>query len=342
MDLIKVADIIVEKIKKEYKDDIAIMCLYGSYIYGDIRENSDIDFYFIPKTPRGYKIMKAFIIGEIGFDFWPLTWERVEKIARYGERTVPIVADAQIVYFSTEEDLERFKNLQAIALKPEGIIDFEARIRALLNESYALYFSVLQDRADFTSAKLHAVHLLDNLAEIIAVANHTYIKRGWGYVVGEIIAMKIVPDGFEKLFKEVVLAEDSETLTESAFKLLQATKESVIKPDTPPDIKQAFWQLFEEEKSVYNKACRGCDNADPVLAARAGASVQDEIIRCIGIEAYRKAGFIDMVTAFSKKDLAGYKKVVIAHERQFEHFLASNGISITRYAGVEEFEKDMR
>ena len=81
MDLIKVADLLIDKIKRDYKNDIAIVALCGSYIYGDTHQKSDLDFYFIPKTERGYEMSQCFILEDIGFDFWGMSWERAKSLA---------------------------------------------------------------------------------------------------------------------------------------------------------------------------------------------------------------------------------------------------------------------
>ena len=53
-------DMIVEwvlgKIKNNYKNDVSLLIIYGSYENGTTNPLSDVDFYFIPKTDRAYGI----------------------------------------------------------------------------------------------------------------------------------------------------------------------------------------------------------------------------------------------------------------------------------------------
>ena len=58
------------KIKVKYSDDIAVVVCYGSYITGSAYQKSDLDFFFIPKTNKGYEMNMQFIIDDIGYDFW--------------------------------------------------------------------------------------------------------------------------------------------------------------------------------------------------------------------------------------------------------------------------------
>lgn len=341
MDLIKVADIVIEKIKREYPDDVAIMCLCGSYVYGDTHEKSDLDFYFIPKTPRGFEMFHDFIIGDIGFDLWPLPWEGVESFAGYNDRRVSIIADGQVVYFASNEDLTRFQRLQQIAQNPEGI-DFDAKVQMLVRDTEAAYFAIIENSRDFSLARQNAVQLLFLAVDPVATANRTYIKRGWGKAVAEIQAMPNVPVDFKALYNGVLFAKNTAALTEKALALVKSVKQTVLPPkNNPVNFKDALKMFYEEEKSCYNKIYHACDTGNAVTAALAGASLQQEICNIMGVEGYRRAGFNDIVAGFSQNDLPEYKKAVTKHEKQFTAFLAANGVNITWYADIDEFKKAM-
>jgi hypothetical protein len=91
MDLSRVADVLIDKIKKDYRDDIALVVIMGSYVYKDTHSKSDLDLYFVPKTGGGRNLGMVFIIDGIGFDFWPISWERLEGIADHNERITSII-----------------------------------------------------------------------------------------------------------------------------------------------------------------------------------------------------------------------------------------------------------
>ena len=50
----------IKKIEREYKDDVSLLLIYGSYENGTANGLSDVDFYFVPKTERAYKLSKTF------------------------------------------------------------------------------------------------------------------------------------------------------------------------------------------------------------------------------------------------------------------------------------------
>ena len=94
----KVVEWITDKVKREYADDVSLVMLYGSYINGTANSKSDVDFYYIPKTERAYNLATVFIIDGVGYDFYPIPWEQVEKIADLQECMLPLIGDAQIIY----------------------------------------------------------------------------------------------------------------------------------------------------------------------------------------------------------------------------------------------------
>ncbi|MDY0257409.1 hypothetical protein [Gudongella oleilytica] len=50
METLKAADILIEKIKKDYKENVAVVVIMGSTIYGDTHSRSDLDMYFVVNT----------------------------------------------------------------------------------------------------------------------------------------------------------------------------------------------------------------------------------------------------------------------------------------------------
>ena len=78
---------IEEKVKSEYADDISLALLYGSFVNGTANSRSDIDCYFIPRTERGYRLAGTFMIAGVGYDIFPMDWERVRNIAKIAGRT---------------------------------------------------------------------------------------------------------------------------------------------------------------------------------------------------------------------------------------------------------------
>ena len=108
----RIVNWIVKRAKKEYADDIAMVLAYGSFVNGTANAKSDVDCYFIPKTERGYQFSVSFILNDIGYDIFPMSWERVENISNLKDVLLPCVGDARVLFYSTNEDLEKFNRLK--------------------------------------------------------------------------------------------------------------------------------------------------------------------------------------------------------------------------------------
>lgn len=99
---------VIHKIKTEYIDDIALLvAVEGASIGGD-GHGEPFD-YFIPSTPRGNELAQTFIIGSVGSDLYPRSWERTERTADLDDLTTPCLGNAKILYARSKEDVEHFE-----------------------------------------------------------------------------------------------------------------------------------------------------------------------------------------------------------------------------------------
>ena len=49
------------------------------------------------------------MIAGVGYDIFPMDWERVRNIANLEEGLLPLVGDVKVLYSASEEDLGRFR-----------------------------------------------------------------------------------------------------------------------------------------------------------------------------------------------------------------------------------------
>ena len=61
----KIANMVIERAKRDFLDDIAIIGLSGSFQTDDFHENSDLDLIIINNTPKGWEISDCFILGNV-------------------------------------------------------------------------------------------------------------------------------------------------------------------------------------------------------------------------------------------------------------------------------------
>ena len=100
---------IEEIVRNHYAGKVALVCLYGSHINGTADERSDVDCYFLPKTEEGVALARTFLLEGVGYDLFPMSWQRLEAIARLEQSHQPLVGDVQVLYADSPEDLEKLE-----------------------------------------------------------------------------------------------------------------------------------------------------------------------------------------------------------------------------------------
>lgn len=101
----------IHEIQAKYPEDVCL--LIGHTHWNIAPDGDDVAFNFlIPETERGYKLAETFIIDEIGYDLFPMSWERVGGLAKINEHLTTCLADGIVLYARSEADRNRFVDMQ--------------------------------------------------------------------------------------------------------------------------------------------------------------------------------------------------------------------------------------
>jgi hypothetical protein len=333
MDVRIAADLLIGKIEKDYKDDIALVVMMGSHLYNDTHPMSDLDMYFIPKTDRGYRLGSVFIIQGIGFDFWPISWERIGRIAGREERITSIVTEGRVLWHGTEDDLERFEKLKKESL--EGLKDDERLKKskerlASAKTAYHPFHSALS----LTQARRHALDVLGDLTECLALFNNVTIRRGRGKIPGEIKAMPRVPDGFLERYDTVFLSRSPAEIGTALFGLIDTTGLLVESDDSlkdPAQFKVVANGFYEEFVNMYNKIGRAHQTGDFRTALHVAREMEIELGWLFHDSGETIPDFPDLVGLYDPDDLGKLAGAAKTHQSVFETFLASKGVTIRTF-----------
>ena len=101
-----------ERAAGAFAGELSLVVSYGSHWNGTAGPLSDVDCYFVPKTERGLAFGCQFVLQGVGYDIFPMSWERLRGIARLEESLTRLVGDAQVLYCGDQGDLERFQALE--------------------------------------------------------------------------------------------------------------------------------------------------------------------------------------------------------------------------------------
>ncbi|PQP88856.1 hypothetical protein CPT76_11475 [Paenibacillus sp. AR247] len=297
----------------------------------------------------------------ISFDFWPISWERTERIAAFEELNVSIIADCKLLYVRSEEDYERFLKLRSkIADQARARLEWLHKAESRLKEAYIhLYnLSKMGSMDDLVSFRYEAQEILILNLESLSLINHTYYTQGWGKNREQIRNFPLQPDTLEQTMEAILsscsgfqIREACERLTKDTLRLiLQQKEKDVSGPDHPGRMKG----FYEEVKGIMDKVVSACESSDYHTAYFWAVGVQKEVSRflfftekgywpsplCAGEEEltlYKELGFPDLIGLLNQVDFSPLKEAVEQLDSQLEQHLQSQGVQINRFRNAEEF-----
>jgi hypothetical protein len=335
MNLIEIADSQNKKIKKDYSGDVSLVHVHGSYFYNDIHNLSDLDIYFVPKTSRGYNLAQTFILNGIGCDYWALSWERLEKIANHEEKIVSIITDGNILYYHSEEDLERFNKLKE---KAENVSDrekFKNNGKEAMKDMYKYYFKTVNSN-DITEIRKSVIEIIYVLSFVLSQINCTPVKRGRKYLKNEIMSMKIIPNDFENIYEQLFLQKDTGKIKELLYSLIVNT-EKLFEDNGKNTFSENFNGFYEEMIQHYNKIYHACETGDMYTPLFAAVELTVEIE---GL--FKKSGcsykLPDMIGAYNPDDLNKIKEIAKKQQEYFENTLKENGVNVKSFNDIIELK----
>lgn len=359
-DIMRITEIIKKKIEENYADDVAIFAYYGSYATGHHDDLSDLDFFFIPKTDRGRELNIQFIIDGIGFDLFPIAWERVGRIAALNQPITAVITKAQVLYSASQEDLERFtalKNGLESLFDEKHLEVMLGKANEYLNDAALNMSNMYMNTSDLTATKMEAEKMLVNLLYSIAFINCKYYTRGMGMAVKEALGFEKLPEQFEELVSGIIMSTTPDHVISKSQSLIDRTRILLGRAKNALADREPYETLFagyyEELKSGLNKIVRACNEEDHYTAFFRSAFTQDELGQFLGKAEkglwYSSAdnyceysSYYDELLGInlldSVTDLSTLKNKVEQLDEKLKSFLLSNGVDILEFDNIKAFE----
>ena len=344
----RILDWVIKKVQIEYDKDICLLVVYGSHVNGTEDFMSDVDFYFIPKNDKAYKLGKTFIIEGIGYDLFPIRWDRIEGMSMLNESLIPLLGNAKIVYSSSDEDRKRFEKLQGILHKNLNDPVFMHR-KAVDKLSQAIdAWSRLLVQSDMCNCRLFTGDIILQLADAVAYENLTYFKNGLKTQFADLKTMDKLPGGFIEGYEAAIKANTVSQIKERCGKLIASCKDflnydiktAVYSRKTDKPVQDSlninFKQLAElygEIISTFNKVYSYCESDNGIMAFISAVCLQrtlnDEVQ---GIR-------FDILSDYDAADLSRLSASVKSAEAELVKYITSGAV-IKRYTSVDEFLRE--
>lgn len=343
----KLVQWILNKVKTEYANDISLVLIYGSYINGTANHKSDVDCYYIPKTERAYNLSLDFIIEGVGYDIFPISWERVERIADLQESSSPLVGDVKIIYSNSKSDIERFQIMQA-RLKRNLLNDeYVRKIAEKRCEEASRRRPILNQTHKASEIRKTAGFIIMTLADAVAVYNHDYYHFGPKKQFENLQNnFPNVPKNIIDGYKNVIEAIDINDVVKHTKKLFNDVYEYLGIPlalQEIPENKSAatgkinaplLAKFYEEVSSTFNKVYVCCETGNYIVAFLSAACLQQELdgVKDAGCPSY------ELLKDFNYKELGKLSEAAQKIEEDFVRLITENGGRIKTYDSFEQFE----
>lgn len=224
----RIINMVIERAKRDFPDDIAIIGLTGSFSTGDFHEKSDLDLIIINNTKRGWEISACFILDDVGYDIYCTPWEtRIEAQSSLNSPMISCLIDLQILYCAKQEYLEKFnvykqRAIDALA-KPIGN-ECIGRAKKYIDISKREYTNALLSD-NVGTVRCAASEALFNLINALVSLNNTYFKRGIKRYMEQLASLQYMPNDFTKLYMAVIEAKTIEGIRYASYELLKSVVE---------------------------------------------------------------------------------------------------------------------
>lgn len=343
----KIVEWITNKVKTEYADDVSLVLLYGSYINGTANNKSDVDCYYIPKTERGYNLGMGFIIDGVGYDLFPISWERAARIADLQECLLPLVGDVQVIYSASPRDLKRFEDIQSKLHSNLANDKYVKNIARKRCEDANRMCEQIKLEESLSEVRKIAGHIIMTLADAVAVYNHDYFHYGLKKQYEDLENnFPEVPFNIVSGYKQVVTAlhkkdviDRTAALLKSVCEYMQITvkahEDIVTNEVTVAESVNAPWLagLYEEISSTFNKIYVCCENGNYILAFLSAVCLQREL------DDAKEAGSpsYDLLSYFDYRELGKFAERTRRIEGAFVELIRNNGGNIKSYDNWEQF-----
>ncbi|MBU3104686.1 hypothetical protein [Clostridium gasigenes] len=331
-----------EKIKNEYAEDVALLIgQKGACKIPTDEQNIAVDF-FIPNTKKGYNLAETFIIEDMGYDLFPMSWERLEGIANLDEKITFAFAKGVILYSRTKEDEERFLKIQE-KLK-SNLEDKEVAYRKSLEQidiAMNIFKTMVFDN-DMSHVRKSAGGIMQYLSMAIATFNGTFLGGSYGTMqfVEEVSQMSLKPELFAEICKDIVVEKDIDKIKSLAHRLIDTTRKFFMKNRQTEFYDERNYNYedlagwYYESRYTFRRVEYYCKSKDYMSAYELGCYLQIEFDSIQGEFALDR---MDLLGNFEWDNLLDFEKQAKKLEEYILTVLKENNIKLKIYDDLQSF-----
>ena len=333
----RLADWAIREVESKYMDDVCLLLEHKT-----LRLEKDMAAtafsHYVPATNKANGLARTFIVDGIGYDLFPMSWERIERMADVKEYNTTCLADGIILWARSDEDRQRFislqERLQANLKNPQYMHE---RAKFWYNYAREIYADTLFEAKLYT-VRENAGHICDLLSIAVAFVNGSYFTHGQTNQLQVLSQMKKLPDKFIELYRQIIEEASRDRQLQLCYDIINKTGaffdsfEAKENPSSPDYAELASW--YHELSYTWRRVYHWCDENDPVNAYIWCCNLQNEVS-----EMGKKYGIsnVDILGSYNAKDLSGFRKQAEVVESEFKQAIKAAGVKLDEYATIEDF-----
>lgn len=331
----------VHKIQTEYREDVSLLIgqVGGGKIPTD-EQNMVFDF-FVPSTERGNQLACTFIIEDMGYDLYPISWERLERIANIEEpQMIFAFAKGEVIYAKNREEEVRFENLKAeMLLKLRDSMFHMPKSLEFLETAQEIFQTMLFEES-LCNVRKAAGGVCCHLMNSIAMVNGTYLKSGYMNLTDNLHMMEDYPCEFEKAFTEMLSEREIDAIKKKVYELIRITRNFLmkrIKTEGEKAKEPNFEDLvmwYQEMRYTFRRLAyfTGINSAEDSYLLGCYLQIEFDAVQ----EDFNLKK-MDLLSAFDKEDLHGFAQKSEEIESYIVEVIEESNAPQNKYASFAEF-----
>lgn len=341
------------KINTKYPEDIALLIgQKGACKLPDDEQTMAFD-YFIPSTERGYQMSKTFVIEDMGYDLYPISYDRLTAIANLEEpNMISVLEKGEILYAKDQQEENKFLLMKEVLYQNLSNQDMTYRKALEYLHTAMEIFSTLVFEEKLYKIRKAAGGISSFLLNAIALMNGTYLTEDYGNLTAEFNRLKNKPEQFRPYYYELLSSNDPDEIKEICKNLIKVTreffwniKESFQEYETRQSKETesnanyedlAFW--YQEARYTFRKISYYAQKKQAEQSFSLGCYLQIEFDAIRDEFALKE---MDLLGSFCSEDLSAFEQRAQSLEQYIRDCIVSHGVTIQEYRNLTEFlEKD--
>lgn len=335
-------NMVIERARRDFLDDIAIIGLTGSFSTGDFHEKSDLDLIIINNTEKGWGISDCFILDDVGYDIYCTSWDtRIYEQSILERPDVASLTDLKVLYYAKPEDLEKLNDFRQKALDAlaepigEACLNRAKKWIDLAKQAYC--DTMLGD--NIGSVRYASAGVLYHLVNALVSMNNTYIKRGIKRYLEEICSYRYVPDDLESLYMSIIKAHTIEDIRIASFNMLNSVTRLhskmydnfIVKPaPTFDNLRGTYEELWCNYRNKILNSVKTNDASYAFLSAFGAQGYLDEMAAQKGTRKF------DLMQYFDASDLPVMKEKFLEMMDEYVDEYDKVGREVERFKTFEQ------